>query len=265
MLAARGCTTRSPTSRRCACTRRSRTPARSSTSSASLAPRPRARAGPLARRPSHARARCSPTTTTTPTSSSRSACSAGCGGGGADIYRPLRNALVAVNLLAFVVFWLLPGGAAADARRLHRRRRLDARDRLLAHRRARLAGQPARGDALAAHRLGGCGARSRVWQLTTPSAGCGRSRLRVPVLTGFAVLATGNHFLLDLCGGRRGGRARVAVLRAARTGRRSDAAARGCAAGALSAPRGPRARVPHVTKLLRSPRSDRLARAAADC
>ena len=38
--------------------------------------------------------------------------------------------------------------------RLHRRRRLHARVRLLAHRRARLAGQPAGGDALAAHRLG---------------------------------------------------------------------------------------------------------------
>ena len=48
----------------------------------------------------------------------------------------------------------LSGRAAAHARRLHRRRRLDPRDRLLAHRGARLAGKPARGDALAAHRLG---------------------------------------------------------------------------------------------------------------
>ena len=41
-----------------------------------------------------------------------------------DIYRPLRNSLVLVNVLAFVVFWRYPGRSAADAGRLHRRGRL---------------------------------------------------------------------------------------------------------------------------------------------
>ena len=41
----------------------------------------------------------------------------------ADLYRPLRNSLVLTNVLAFVVFWRYPGGPAADAPRLHRRRR----------------------------------------------------------------------------------------------------------------------------------------------
>ena len=86
-LAAAGCTTRSPTSRRCACTRRSAHGRGMLHLEQSLRHRPRARARPLARRASHARL-ASPTTTTTRTSSSRSGCSAGCGGGG----RPLPAA-----------------------------------------------------------------------------------------------------------------------------------------------------------------------------
>ncbi len=84
---------------------------------------------------------------------------------GAERYRPMRNALVAINLLAFVVFWLFPVAPPRMLGRLHRRRRLDARDRLLAHRRARLGCEPARGDALAAHRVGALGTVG-VWQLT---------------------------------------------------------------------------------------------------
>ena len=97
----------------------------------------------------------SPTTTTTRTSSSRSACSAGCGGARADIYRPLRNSLVLVNLLGFVVFWLYP---VAPPRMLAGFTDVVASTHAFGSwhtRRARLAGQPARGDALAAHGLGG--------------------------------------------------------------------------------------------------------------
>ena len=135
--------------------RRARATPRHPARRARAAHRPRARARPLAGRPPHARAGRSPTTTTTRTSSSRSALLGWLWWRRADIYRPLRNSLVLVNVIGFVVFWLLPGRAAADARRLHRRGRLHARVRLLAHRRARLARQPARGDALAAHGLGG--------------------------------------------------------------------------------------------------------------
>ena len=97
--------------------RRARPRPRRAAPRAVAAPRPGARAGPLAGGPPHARAGRSPTTTTTPTSSSPSALLGWLWWARADLYRPLRNTLVLVNVLAFIVFWLLPGRPAADARR----------------------------------------------------------------------------------------------------------------------------------------------------
>ena len=115
----------------------------------------------------------------------------------ADIYRPLRNVLVLVNVIAFVVFWLYP---VAPPRMLAGVRR---RGRLALTRSA--PGTPARSPRPANESRrcphctspGRCGARSS----------CGRSRgagglralaVAYPFVTGFAVLATGNHFVLDM-------------------------------------------------------------------
>ena len=75
----------------------------------------------------------------------------------ADIYRPLRNTLVAINGHRLRRLLALPdrSAAAAGGRGLRRRGRIHARARRLAHRGARLGRRPIRGDALAAHGLGG--------------------------------------------------------------------------------------------------------------
>ncbi len=58
--------------------------------------------------------------------------------------------------------------------------------------------------------------------------GCARSPSLYPFVTAFAVLATGNHFVLDVLGGL----ATIAVVAAA--GRRSGAACRGGAGGRIA-------------------------------
>ena len=79
---------------------------------------------------------------------------AGCGAGAPTSTGRCATRSCSSTCSRFVVFWLYPGGPAADARGVHRRGGRDARDRLLAHRRAGLARQRARRDAVAAHRLG---------------------------------------------------------------------------------------------------------------
>ncbi len=92
----------------------------------------------------------------------------------ADIYRPLRNVLVLTNVIAFVVFWLYPVAPPRMLRlRLQRRGRLDARVRLLAHRRAGLGGEPAGGYALAAHGMGGMVRSRAVAVVGAPMGSCG--------------------------------------------------------------------------------------------
>jgi hypothetical protein len=117
----------------------------------------------------------------------------------ADIYRPLRNSLVLVNLLAFVVFWrfpvapprMLPGfvdvvstthaigswhtGALASAAN-------------------ELAAMPS------LHIAWAVWCTVVVWRIST------RAWLRAlaviyPFITAFAVMSTGNHYVLDLLGG----------------------------------------------------------------
>jgi hypothetical protein len=119
----------------------------------------------------------------------------------ADIYRPLRNLLVLVNVLGFIVFWRYPV----------------APPRMLAHQGFSdvVASSHAFGSwhtgALAsqANQLAAMPSLHIAWALWCTLALWSISRRRslralavlYPCLTGFAVLATGNHFVLDILGG----------------------------------------------------------------
>jgi PAP2 superfamily len=117
----------------------------------------------------------------------------------ADIYRPLRNSLVVVNLLAFLVFWRFP---VAPPRMLPGFTDVVASTHAigswhsgaLASHANELAAMPSLHIAWAAWCV------LAVWRLTT------RVWLRAlaaahACATGFAILATGNHFLLDAVAG----------------------------------------------------------------
>jgi hypothetical protein len=117
----------------------------------------------------------------------------------ADVYRPLRNVLVLVNLLGFVVFWLFP----------------TAPPRMLAGFTDVVASTHAIGSwhsgALASHanELAAMPSLHMAWAGWVALAVFSITRkrwLRVLAvghvcLTAFAVLSTGNHFVLDLLGG----------------------------------------------------------------
>jgi hypothetical protein len=117
----------------------------------------------------------------------------------ADIYRPLRSSLVVVNLLGFLVFWLYP---VAPPRMLPGFTDVVASSHTvgswhtgtLASDANQLAAMPSLHIAWAAW----CGIV--LWQLSE------RRVVRAmafvyPLLTTFAVLATGNHFTLDVLAG----------------------------------------------------------------
>lgn len=117
----------------------------------------------------------------------------------ADIYRPLRNALVAVNLVAFAIFWLYP---VAPPRMLPGFVDVVASTHAigswhtgsLASHANELAAMPSLHLAWAGWCL------LAVWAITR------RAWLRALValhvaITAAAVLATGNHYVLDLVGG----------------------------------------------------------------
>ncbi len=118
---------------------------------------------------------------------------------GAARYRPMRNALVAINLLGFVVFWLFP---VAPPRMLDGFTDVVSsthafgswHDGALASQANQLAAMPS------LHIAWALWCTVAVWQLTR------RRLLRAlgvlyPCLTGFAVLATGNHYVLDVVAG----------------------------------------------------------------
>ncbi len=117
----------------------------------------------------------------------------------ADVYRPLRNTLVLVNVIGFVVFWLFPVAPP---------RMLDGFVDVVAHTGAfgswhtgalaSAANQLAAMPSLHMAWAGWC--TLAVWRIST------RRWLRAlalayPCVTAFAVLATGNHFVLDVLGG----------------------------------------------------------------
>jgi hypothetical protein len=116
-----------------------------------------------------------------------------------DIYRPLRNALVLVNLIGFIVFWRYP---VAPPRMLDgfndvvssTHALLDAHVGLLASHANELAAMPSLHMAWAAW------CALALWRMSR------RRWVRAlailyPCVTAFTVLATGNHFVLDLFGG----------------------------------------------------------------
>ena len=117
----------------------------------------------------------------------------------ADLYRPLRNALVLVNVIGFVVFWLFPVAPP---------RMLDGFTDVVAATGAfgswhtgALASQANQLAAMPSLHMAWAGWCTLVlWRASE------RRFVRVlavlyPCMTALAVLATGNHFLLDIVGG----------------------------------------------------------------
>jgi hypothetical protein len=117
----------------------------------------------------------------------------------ADLYRPLRNMLVVTNLLAFAVFWLYPvapprmlGGFTDVVASTHAFGSWHSG--ALASHANELAAMPSLHIAWAAW------CTLVLWRLSK------RRSVRAvavlyPCLTAFAVLATGNHFVLDILAG----------------------------------------------------------------
>jgi PAP2 superfamily len=117
----------------------------------------------------------------------------------ADLYPPLRNALVLVNVIGFAVFWLYP---VAPPRMLHGFTDVVAASGAFGSwHTGSLASQANQYAAMPSlHIAWAVWCTLAIWQITR------RPWVRVlavlyPCVTAVAVLATGNHFLLDLVGG----------------------------------------------------------------
>jgi hypothetical protein len=116
-----------------------------------------------------------------------------------DVYRGLRNSLVLINLLAFIVFWRYPVAPP---------RMLDGFTDVVASTHAigswhdgALASQANQLAAMPSLHIGWA-----VWCSIAVWKAVRRPWIRAlgilyPFLTAFAVLATGNHFVLDIFGG----------------------------------------------------------------
>ncbi len=141
----------------------------------------------------------------------------------ADLYRPLRNTLVVVNVLAFAVFWLYP---VAPPRMLKGFTDVVASTHAfgswhtgaLASQANQLAAMPS------LHIAWAVWCTLALWQISR------RTWVRClavlyPCVTAFAVLATGNHFMLDLVGGLAAIAAAAAIVRLASGWRGSPAPA----------------------------------------
>lgn len=119
----------------------------------------------------------------------------------ADIYRPLRNVLVLTNVIAFAVFWLYP---VAPPRMLTQDGFTDVvaashavgswHTGTLASAANQLAAMPSLHMAWAAW------CTVVVWRLSRNAWLRGLAVL-YPCMTAFAVLATGNHYVLDVLAG----------------------------------------------------------------
>jgi hypothetical protein len=117
----------------------------------------------------------------------------------ADIYRPLRNSLVIVNLLAFVVFWLYP---VAPPRMLGGF--VDVVDVSHAFGSFHSGSLASHADELAAmpslHIAWAVWCSVALWRMSRRRWVRGLA-VAYPCTTAFTVVATGNHFILDLLGG----------------------------------------------------------------
>jgi hypothetical protein len=117
----------------------------------------------------------------------------------ADIYRPLRNVLVLMNVLAFVVFWrypvapprMLPGftDVVASTHALG-----SWHTGALATHANELAAMPS------LHIAWAVWCTLVMWRIS-PRVWVRALALVYPLVTAFAVLSTGNHYVLDLLGG----------------------------------------------------------------
>jgi hypothetical protein len=129
----------------------------------------------------------------------------------ADIYRPLRNSLVLVNVLAFIVFWRFP---VAPPRMLPGFTDVVAATHAigswhtgaLASQANQLAAMPS------LHIAWAVWCTLVVWRISR------RRSLRAlaviyPFITAFAVLSTGNHFVFDVLGGLATIAASVTIVR----------------------------------------------------
>jgi hypothetical protein len=119
----------------------------------------------------------------------------------ADIYRPLRSSLVLINVIGLAVFWLYP---VAPPRLLVSAGFTDvvaASHTLGSWHTGSLASDANQLAAMPSLHIAWAVWCSLVlWQLS--SRGWVRAlALLYPCVTGFAVLSTGNHYLLDLIGG----------------------------------------------------------------
>jgi hypothetical protein len=128
-----------------------------------------------------------------------------------DLYRPLRNSLVVVNVIGFAVFWLYP---VAPPRMLKGFTDVVAstgafgswHDGALASEADQLAAMPS------LHMAWAVWCTVALWRVSE------RRWVRLiavlyPCLTALAVLATGNHFVLDLVGGLVAIAAAVTIVR----------------------------------------------------
>jgi hypothetical protein len=135
----------------------------------------------------------------------------------ADIYRPLRNSLVLVNLLAFVVFWLYPvapprmlGGFIDIVESSHAFGSFHSGS--LASHADELAAMPS------LHIAWAVWCSLALWRMSARRWVRGLAIL-YPCVTAFAVIATGNHFVFDLLGGLFAICLSVAIVQLAERGR----------------------------------------------
>ncbi len=117
----------------------------------------------------------------------------------ADIYRPLRNALVLVNVIGFVVFWRFP---VAPPRMLAGFTDVVASTHAFGswHTGA-LASQANQVAAMPSLHMAWAGWCTLALWRSSRRAWIRVLALLYPCMTALAVLATGNHFLLDIVGG----------------------------------------------------------------
>jgi hypothetical protein len=139
----------------------------------------------------------------------------------ADLYRPLRNMLVATNLIAFAVFWLYPvapprmlGGFTDVVASTHAFGSWHSG--ALASHADELAAMPSLHIAWAAW------CTLVLWRLSKRRS-VRAAAVLYPCVTAFAVLATGNHFVLDIVAGLATMALAMLCVRAGGTLRRSAA------------------------------------------
>jgi hypothetical protein len=119
----------------------------------------------------------------------------------ADLYRPLRNSLVLVNVVGFAVFWLYP---VAPPRMLRADGFSDVVSLTHAFGSWHTGALASAANQLAAmpslHMAWAAWCAVALWRLSTRVWVRGLALL-YPCMTAFAVLATGNHYVLDLLAG----------------------------------------------------------------